>query len=177
LSVADLSKQLARGYKTYRRGEPVGFVPALDRLAVRQISNRYLSEEERIGIADLRRSGLSIRKIADKLGPSGRSRTTSRIKSACLGLRTDAQIPVLGRQHFSLNLDDLRRPFAKRKPFQLRCFRNTPQYQATEQPFSDRHGDAGVPTPGCRGSARPYTGSDTHVRHVIGPTMPSISMF
>lgn len=33
----------ARGYKTYRRGEAVGFVPALDRLAVRQISNRYLS--------------------------------------------------------------------------------------------------------------------------------------
>lgn len=58
----------ARGYKTYRRGEAVGFVPALDRLAVRQISSRYLSEEERINIADLRRSGLSIRKIADQLG-------------------------------------------------------------------------------------------------------------
>lgn len=57
----------ARGYKTYRRGEAVGFVPALDRLAVRQISSRYLSEEERINIADLRRSGLSIRKIADQL--------------------------------------------------------------------------------------------------------------
>jgi hypothetical protein len=37
----------ARGYKTYRRGDAVGFVPALDRLTVRQISNRYLSEEER----------------------------------------------------------------------------------------------------------------------------------
>jgi hypothetical protein len=58
----------ARGYKTYRRGEAVGFVPALDRLAVRQISNRYLSEEERIAIADLRRSGLSIRKIGHKPG-------------------------------------------------------------------------------------------------------------
>ena len=70
----------ARGYKTYRRGEAVGFVPALDRLAVRQISNRYLSEEERIGIADLRRSGLSIRKIADKLGraPSTVSRELRR---------------------------------------------------------------------------------------------------
>ncbi|ORA21158.1 IS30 family transposase, partial [Mycobacterium angelicum] len=35
---------------------------------MRQISNRYLSEEERIVIADLRRSGLGIREIADKLG-------------------------------------------------------------------------------------------------------------
>lgn len=70
----------ARGYKTYRRGEAVGFVPALDRLAVRQISSRYLSEEERINIADLRRSGLSIRKIADQLGraPSTVSRELRR---------------------------------------------------------------------------------------------------
>lgn len=70
----------ARGYKTYRRGEAVGFVPALDRLAVRQISSRYLSEEERIAIADLRRSGLSIRRIADKLGraPSTVSRELRR---------------------------------------------------------------------------------------------------
>jgi transposase, IS30 family len=58
----------ARGYKTYRRGEVVGFVPALDRLAVRQISDRYLSEEERIGIADLRRTGMSVRQIAATLG-------------------------------------------------------------------------------------------------------------
>ena len=58
----------ARGYKTYRRGEAVGFVPALDPLTVRQISNRYLSEEERIDIADLRCAGLSIRGIAAKLG-------------------------------------------------------------------------------------------------------------
>lgn len=70
----------ARGYKTYRRGEAVGFVPALDRLAVRQISRRYLSEEERINIADLRRLGLSIRKIADQLGraPSTVSRELRR---------------------------------------------------------------------------------------------------
>jgi hypothetical protein len=58
----------ARGYKTYRRGEAVGFVPALDRLTVRQISNRYLSEEERLDIADLRRSGLNIRGITAELG-------------------------------------------------------------------------------------------------------------
>jgi len=70
----------ARGYKAYRRGEAVGFVPALDRLAVRQISDRYLSEEERVDIADLRRSGLSIRQIAAKLGraPSTVSRELRR---------------------------------------------------------------------------------------------------
>jgi transposase, IS30 family len=58
----------------------VGFVPALDRLAVRQISDRYLSEEERIGIADLRRTGLSIRQIAAELGraPSTVSRELRR---------------------------------------------------------------------------------------------------
>jgi IS30 family transposase len=57
----------ARGYKTYRRGQVVGFVPALDRLAVRQISTRYLSQDERIQIADLRRAGLSVRQIAAKI--------------------------------------------------------------------------------------------------------------
>jgi len=70
----------ARGYKTYRRGEVVGFVPALDRLAVRQISDRYLSEDERIDIADLRRVGRSVRQIAAKLGraPSTVSRELRR---------------------------------------------------------------------------------------------------
>lgn len=56
-----------RGYKTYRNGVKVGFVPPLDRLRVRQISSRYLSQDERIEIADLRRSGLSMRAIADRL--------------------------------------------------------------------------------------------------------------
>ena len=70
----------ARGYKTYRRGQLIGFVPALDRLAVRQISERYLSQDERIEIADLRRAGLSTRQIADKLGraPSTVSRELRR---------------------------------------------------------------------------------------------------
>ena len=69
-----------RGYKTYRNGVEVGFVPPLDRLAVRQISTRYLSEDERIEIADLRRSGLSLRVIADRLGraPSTISRELRR---------------------------------------------------------------------------------------------------
>ena len=53
----------SRGYKAYRNGV-VGFVPPLDRLAVREISTRYLSQDERIEIADLRQSGLSLRAIA-----------------------------------------------------------------------------------------------------------------
>jgi hypothetical protein len=55
----------SRGYKTYRHGEVTGFVPALDRLAVREISARYLSQDERIETADLRHAGLNIRQIAD----------------------------------------------------------------------------------------------------------------
>ena len=70
----------ARGHKTYRGGKVVGFVPALDRLAVRQISPRYLSQDERLEIADLRRAGLSIRQIADKIdrAPSTVSRELRR---------------------------------------------------------------------------------------------------
>jgi IS30 family transposase len=59
-----------RGYKTYRDGRAVGFVPPLDRLAVREISVRYLSQDERIEIADLHRTGLSIRRIAHRVGRS-----------------------------------------------------------------------------------------------------------
>jgi IS30 family transposase len=68
------------GYKTYRNGVEVGFVPPLDRLAVRPISTRYLSQEERIEIADLRQSGLSLRAIASRLGraPSTISRELRR---------------------------------------------------------------------------------------------------
>jgi lambda repressor-like predicted transcriptional regulator len=70
----------SRGYKTYRRGEVVGFVPPLERLAVRQISPRFLSQDERIEIADLRRLGVSIRQIASRLGraPSTISRELRR---------------------------------------------------------------------------------------------------
>jgi IS30 family transposase len=69
-----------RGYKTYRNGVEVGFIPPLDPLAVRQISPRYLSQDERIEIADLHRSGLSLRAIADRLGraPSTISRELRR---------------------------------------------------------------------------------------------------
>ena len=70
----------SRGYKTYRHGEVTGFVPALERLAVREISARYLSQDERIEIADLRLAGLSLRQIADQLGraPSTISRELRR---------------------------------------------------------------------------------------------------
>jgi transposase, IS30 family len=60
----------ARGYKTYRDGRPVGFVPPLDRLAVREIHPRYLSQDERFEIADLHRTGMSIRRIARQIGRS-----------------------------------------------------------------------------------------------------------
>jgi transposase, IS30 family len=69
----------ARGYKTYRQGQATGFVPALERLAVRQISSRYLSQDERIEIADLHHAGRSIRQVAHRLGraPSTVSRELS----------------------------------------------------------------------------------------------------
>jgi predicted transcriptional regulator len=74
----------SRGYKVYRDGQVTGFVPALDRLAVRQISARYLSQDERIEIADLRHAGLGIRQIADQLGraPSTISRELRRNATA-----------------------------------------------------------------------------------------------
>src|SRR5690349_25096975 len=70
----------ARGYKTYRNGEVVGFVAPLDRLAVREISSRYLSQDERFRIADLHRAGHSQRAIAAELGrdPSTISRELRR---------------------------------------------------------------------------------------------------
>lgn len=79
----------ARGHKVYRNGVVVGFVAPLDRLAVRQISSRYLSEDERIEIADLRQSGLSLRAIASRLGrsPSTISRELRRNAVAGRGYR------------------------------------------------------------------------------------------
>ena len=70
----------SRGYKTYRHGQIVGFVPALERLAVRRISPRFLSQDERIEIADLGHAGVSIRQIAHRLGraPSTVSRELRR---------------------------------------------------------------------------------------------------
>jgi transposase, IS30 family len=74
----------SRGYKTYRDGQVTGFVAALDRLAVRQVSARYLSQDERIEIADLRHAGLGIRQIAGQLSraPSTISRELRRNATA-----------------------------------------------------------------------------------------------
>jgi IS30 family transposase len=79
----------SRGYKTYRHGQVAGFVPALDRLAVRQVSARFLSQDERIEIADLRHAGLSIRQVADWLGraPSTISRELRRNAAGSKGYR------------------------------------------------------------------------------------------
>jgi IS30 family transposase len=77
-------KNWSRGYKVYRRGQVIGFVPPLERLAVRAISARYLSQDERIEIADLRHAGMSIRQIADQLdrAPSTISRELRRNATA-----------------------------------------------------------------------------------------------
>ena len=48
----------SRGYKIYRNGRSSGSCAPLERLAVRQISARFLSQDERIEIADLRQRGL-----------------------------------------------------------------------------------------------------------------------
>ena len=80
----------ARGYKTYRNGKVVGFVPPLERrLAVRQVSPRSLSQDERIEIADLRQAGLSVREMALKVGraPSTISRELRRNASGRRGYR------------------------------------------------------------------------------------------
>jgi len=76
----------ARGHKIYRNGVVVGFVASLDPLAVRQISSRYLTQDERIEIADLRQSGLSLRVIAVRLG-RGRCR---RSRESCDATRWPA---------------------------------------------------------------------------------------
>lgn len=60
----------ANGYKQYRPGGVVRLVPALDRLEVREVSARFLSQDERIRLADLRRAGLGVREIARRIGRS-----------------------------------------------------------------------------------------------------------
>ncbi len=69
-----------RGHLVYRKGKVVGYVPPLDRLGVRNVSARFLSQDERIEIADLRQRGMTIRAIAQQLGraPSTISRELRR---------------------------------------------------------------------------------------------------
>jgi transposase, IS30 family len=79
----------ANGYRKYRSGRVVGFVPALGRLEVREISVRFLSEDERVQIADLHQAGLSGREIGRRLGrsPSTISRELGRNAIAKKGYR------------------------------------------------------------------------------------------
>jgi transposase, IS30 family len=79
----------ANGYRTYRAGRAVGFVPALDRLDVREINPRFLSEDERIELADLHSAGMSMRAIAARLrrAPSTISRELSRNANPTKGYR------------------------------------------------------------------------------------------
>jgi len=58
---------IGRTTKRPSRREAVGFVAALDRLDLREISGRFLSEDERIQLAGLHRDGLSVRAIARRL--------------------------------------------------------------------------------------------------------------
>jgi len=59
-----------RGYNVYRDGGAVRFVEPLDRLEVREISARYLSQQERIEIADLHHEGVGVREISRRVGRS-----------------------------------------------------------------------------------------------------------
>ncbi len=70
----------ASGQKVHRKGQVVGFVAPLDRLLKRWISARFLSQEERIEIADLRRAGLGVRQMAVRVNraPSTISRELRR---------------------------------------------------------------------------------------------------
>ena len=103
----------SRGYKAYRRGQVVGFVPALERLAVRRISPRFLSQDERIEIADLHHAGLSIRQIAHRLGraPSTVSRELRR-NATGVGV-TVHSMPTVARPHVApAIIGDASRPTA-----------------------------------------------------------------
>jgi IS30 family transposase len=79
----------AKGYRKYRAGQVVGLVPALDRLAVREISARFVSEDERVQIADLHRAGVSGREIGRRLrrAPSTISRELRRNATPAKGYR------------------------------------------------------------------------------------------
>jgi transposase, IS30 family len=79
----------ANGYRKCRGGEIVGFVPALDRLEVNEVSSRFLSEDERVEIADLHRAGVSGREIARRFSrsPSTISRELRRNATTGKGYR------------------------------------------------------------------------------------------
>ena len=61
------------GTPFYRDGVAVKFVEPLDRMEVREVSLRFLSQQETIEIADLHRKDVGVREIARRIG---RSRST-----------------------------------------------------------------------------------------------------
>lgn len=74
----------SRGYKVYQNREVVAHVPALDPLLLAPISDRFLSQDERLEMADVRPLGHSIRAIAEALDrpPSTVSRELRRNAAA-----------------------------------------------------------------------------------------------
>jgi transposase, IS30 family len=54
--------------RTTRDGRTLHYAPVITSRKV-EISERYLSEDERVTIADMRRQGLAMRAIATKIGP------------------------------------------------------------------------------------------------------------
>ncbi len=108
----------SRGYKTYRRGVAVGFVAALDRLEVKQVSTRYLSLDERVRIADLRQRSMSIRQIAFAPGRSPR-----RSPGSC-GVRSPhlpAVPPGTGRSKHTVTPSGDERVIAAAEPTRTPC--------------------------------------------------------
>ena len=70
----------SRGYKIYKNGAVVGRVPALDPLMLTPVSPRFLSQDARLEIADMRRAGHTSRHVAGTVGraPSTVSRELRR---------------------------------------------------------------------------------------------------
>lgn len=88
-----------RSYTVYRHGVAVRFVEPLDRLEVREISARYLSQQERIEIADLHHEGVGVREIFRWVGrsPSTISRELKRNRTG--GRRPGYRRQSTGRQY------------------------------------------------------------------------------
>jgi hypothetical protein len=97
---ARAGRNWAKGYKTYRAGHVVGFVPALDRREVREISARFLSQDEWIEIADLHRAGVGVGEIARRMGraPSTISRELRRNATGprCIARSRRSAVRLLG---------------------------------------------------------------------------------
>jgi transposase, IS30 family len=62
----------SRGYEICRHGQVTELAPALERLAMREVSGRFLAQDERIETAGLRQARPSIRQVAGRLARRGR---------------------------------------------------------------------------------------------------------